>query len=246
MPISLPQQLPSVSDSKNARHLILGNQVQGGSALVPSASVVEPALSGPGPVSIADYQNGWLSGGLPNPGANALMIGLGAGSGVVSLLYNFPQLRMTVVEISEDVVRAAIDGFPLLGYYLAEGRLELEIQDATTYLPAGGFDLGFADAYVGENQLVMPYLEDFLDSCQRVWLNVIDRPQGQDLRKVAAALQRRDRDVRIAGVQTWQGMKNWLMTDQVDFPEFQPYAELDGPEVQQARSVFHRVQAELV
>ena len=239
----MPQQLPlRISEIDGYRALFFGNQMQGGCALSPGAEAVDPDLAGPGPVTIAAYQAGWLHAGLYHPSGLACMIGLGAGSGVVSLLYNFPHLYMEVIEISQEVVDQAIEAFPLLGHYLSQGRLNIRVEDANT-AEFHGYDIGFADAYIGENNLIMGYLQKFQDACECLWFNAIDTPHGPTVTKICESLQNAGRPPLVARVHLGQNMPrdNYLITDQQFFPSWNPYPDLEGPWVDYARQKYHEV-----
>lgn len=164
--------------------LLLNGQVQGSAFLEPSAKIVDQSLDGPGPVASSPYTYGWLLAGVHQPYGSAVMIGLGSGIGAVQLLYNFPQLDVTVVEIDPIMAEVALRNFPLLDYYLDQGRLNIVIADANEYLKtADHFQVGMADGYDGGSsfKLIDSYIPKLCERCDDVIINAIDSPTAQHL-----------------------------------------------------------------
>lgn len=239
-----PAKLPSYTQWKQASEvavvttamgtwLKIGHQIQGGSATEPSASVVDAGLTGPGPVSLCDYQAGWLLAGAAHPSAKAVMAGLGAGSGAVALLYNFPDISLDIGEISSDVIEAAFEAFPLLGYYVSEGRLNVHHCDVAELLD-NHYELGFADAYIGHNTHVDSYLHKMAAAVEAMYVNVIGGEDTPAVVEVAAMLNAIPMRVH-PGIQT-----NWIVTSDTAEPDhdFLPYPELDGQVVATQRHAY--------
>lgn len=181
--------------------LLLNGQIQGSAFLEPSASIVDPALSGPGPVASSPYTYGWLLAGVHQPYGSALMVGLGSGIGAVQLLYNFPQLDITVVEIDPVMAEMALRNFPLLDHYLDQGRLNIVIADANEYLKtADHFQIGLADGYDGgaSFKLIDSYLPKLCERCDDVIINAIDSPVAQHLSDIVSLCKEAGRPIRYA------------------------------------------------
>lgn len=63
-----------------------------------------------------------------------LMLGLGAGIGATMLLTLFPELSLTVVEVSPEVIQLAREYFPLVSLYETQGRLLIIESSAENYV----------------------------------------------------------------------------------------------------------------
>lgn len=169
-----------------ARQLLIGSEVQGACRCGEDG---EPTA-----VSTSPYTHGWLMAGSQRPAGRALMIGLGSGAGAISLLHNFPDLKLTVVEIDPVVACAALQFFPMLRELQKNDRLELVLEDASKFLSEGDerWDFGMADAYTGDNACHAP--EQMVDMmakrCDDLWFNVIDRFDGESLEGVLLSLGR--------------------------------------------------------
>lgn len=181
-----------VVDRGDARLLLLNGQTQGGSLLQPPAASVDPRLpsDAPGPLSSSAYTLGWVLAGLQNRYGSGVMIGLGSGAGVNELLYCCPDVDLTVIEIDPVMVDMALRGFPLLGYYLDRGRLDIKVASAEKYLREHNdvWDFGCADGYTGEQDLVADYLPELCVHVNNIYLNVIDRPDGPSMRNILQIL----------------------------------------------------------
>jgi hypothetical protein len=232
-----------VQDRNGARRLILNGQVQGGSLLNPPAAKVDPRLgAGPGPVSESVYHLGWLLPALADPKASVLMIGLGSGAGIVQLLYLFPDIDVTCIDIDPVVIQTALLYYPLLNYYQDQGRLHIVNEDAEAYLKTRTETWGFgcADAYSGKsNDLETGYLTVFGERCDAVAVNVIDSLAGRLMAQVADVLavtghgvQEVFKAVPFGSLATYQGMSNWVLTDvEPDWDRlqaFKPFEDLGG------------------
>ncbi|MCJ8267991.1 MAG: hypothetical protein MJK04_01150, partial [Psychrosphaera sp.] len=83
----------------------------------------------------------------------ALMLGLGAGAGVIALLSNFSRLHITVVEIDPAIIELSCRYFPLLTQYINSGRLSIICQDAISYVQTHtttNYDFAILDIYQGD------------------------------------------------------------------------------------------------
>ena len=166
-----------VRDNDGARELLIGNQVQGGCHLAPTAASVEPTLTGPGPIPSSRYQAGWLIAGADTPSGQALMLGLGSGSGAIALLSEFPELTLIVVERDPVIVQCALQGFPLLDHYQNLGRLHIVESCAWAYLESvtEDFSMILVDLYLGSN--ASAHNKELYKLCvartDKVWVNHI-------------------------------------------------------------------------
>ena len=235
-------------DSCGHRELLINGQVQGGAYFDPGAEVIWPDLpdTAPGPISTAAYANGWLLAGLDHPVSSGLMIGLGSGCGAVQLLANFPGVDLTIVEIDPVIVQTALEGFPLLGYYMDRGMLDIRVADASDFLAEGHdhWDFGLADAYTGEAELVADHLPDLIRRTDDLYLNVIDRFDGPSMRAIGECLQAADKPVREVFKSVPPGLlhvlrdfncrSNWILTTHPvqwgKASRFQPFADLPESE----------------
>ena len=235
-------------DSLCSRELLINGQVQGGAYLDPAADSIWPELSdaAPGPISTAAYANGWLLAGLDHPVSSGLMIGLGSGCGAIQLLANFPGVDLTIVEIDPVVVQTALEGFPLLGYYMDRGMLDIRIADASDFLAEGHdrWDFGLADAYTGEAELVADHLPDLIRRASDLYLNVIDRFDGPSMRAIGKCLQAAGKPACEVFKSVPPGLlhclrdygcrSNWILTTRPvqwgKAARFQPFADLPDSE----------------
>lgn len=239
-----------VRDEAQRRTLYLQNQPQGASYLRPSAQVVNPGFppGEPGPVSSAAYALGWLVGAVHNPCASVLMIGLGSGAGAVQLLYNFPDVDVTVVEIDPVMVQMAIDHYPLITYYMDLGRLNIVIEDANDYLRGklDQWDYGCADAFTGKSATVDSFLPRMCRRCDEVYINIIDRLAGPSMESVINQLGEGGREVaevfkavRPEYYGAFSAQSNWIATTQEpDFPalaSFAPFCDIDDAHAHESR-----------
>ncbi len=230
-----------VADRDDQRQLLIGPQVQGGAKLDKDGE--------PGPIAVSAYLSGWLLAGSQNPDSSGLMIGLGSGAGVVALLHNFPDMDITCVEIDPVVIRLAVKHFPLVSKYQDEGRLRLVEEDASKYLATAlenddEWDVGYADAYQGENSVHLPepMVLGLAGTCNHLWINMIDKPDGESVKKLNKLLTE-------AGcpLTTWYDANNGydanktrnliLTTQSLDAQAadaFDPYEDLEGPDADKA------------
>lgn len=231
-----------VADRDGQRQLMIGNQVQGSAKLDKDGE--------PGPIAVSNYLSGWLLAGAQNPDSSGLMVGLGSGAGVVALLHNFPDMDITCVEIDPAVIRLATKHFPLVAKYQDDGRLRIIEDDASKYLATAldrddEWDVGYADAYQGANTVHLPeaLLLSLAGTCEHLWFNLIDKPDGDLVEKLQKILTEVG-----SPLSSWfdanngydaNQTRNLILTTQPMDPEsadaFEPYEDLDGDEVDQAR-----------
>lgn len=242
-----------VRDNLEARELLLNGQVQGGSYLTPSARQVDDELPGmaPGPVASSAYPLGWLLAGLANNPGSGLMIGLGSGAGVTQLLYNFPQIDLTVVEIDPVIASLALKGFPLLDWYINRGQLNIVLADADTWLSGRSdvWDFACADAYTGGQHLVADYLPKLCDRADNIYLNCIDHLGGPSMREITRVLTERGKPPteflkavphQYVDRLSFTGRSNWVVTTQpIDLDQasnWLPFQDLEGREVTEVQN----------
>jgi len=231
----------SVRDTAYARELLIDDQVQGGSFLEPSAATIDSSLVGPGPIATSAYQAGWFLAGADYPQGEGIMIGLGSGSGAIQLLYNFPGIILTVIEIDPVLVQLARNSFPLIGYYEDQGRLLVIEQDANVFLanPGRTWEFGLADAYNGEDQLVDTYIPTLAKAVENLYINVIDYYNGPGFRNIFGALADTTQSIKQifkaipCTSQNWpfHATSNWIFTTTVGSEardQFIPFQDLDS------------------
>lgn len=249
-----------VRDTPEAREIAIDGQIQGGALLLPSAHAVNSDMSDdqPGPIASAPYALGWLMGGVQAPRATCLMIGLGCGSGATQLLYNFPDTDVTVVEIDPVMVQMALSNFPLLEHYMDLGRLNVVIDDATTYLTEhyDVWDFACADAYTGDPRLVADYLPLLCDRADNVYLNVIDELGGESMSSVSDVLAIKGKPVAevfkaippaYVDRSPYDCCSNWIMTTQdpiwSDLHDFVPFAQWNDFNTRRIRNMWDQLLA---
>lgn len=233
-----------VQDSDRARELTLNGQVQGGAYLAPGAAVVKAGLQGPGPVSTCLYSQGWLAAAAGHPRGTVLMVGLGSGAGPVSVLFNFSEISVDVVEIDPVMVTEARKWVPLLDHYIDQGRLRIHVADAKDFVsaPETKWDLLCSDGYTGGNSLAVGgkdhgFYRNARKCCGEIWLNWIGVANGirmmQEFDALGAEGWSPER-IYVPGAQLYPDLsrpRNWILTSEIPGAEaldsFQPYAALD-------------------
>lgn len=162
------------------------------------------------------YMNGWLAAGGQCPDGDFLMVGLGSGAGAVGLLMNFPGIALTVLELSEEVLRGAERLCPMVGALQSEGRLTVHLGDAKAFLEQSPdtWDVGLGDAYQARPGYACEttYLPELLKHSREYWLNVIGRPQQGTLPAILDQLEDLGRPPGTL-LTTGNGheMANWLV-----------------------------------
>lgn len=226
--------IPVIRNTSKTRQLLISGQVQGASFLKPDASVVCAGLEGPGPVPACRYMLGWILAGLHNPEGSGLMIGLGSGAGAIGLLYEFPDIDLTVIDISADVVKTAVAAFPLLQFYMDTGRLDIRVEDATKLSVTDKWDFGCCDAYTGADKLVSAVVEPCRAATSQFWCNTIAtlEPARTVIEEPTAVLGASGVPAEFAE----DVLANWIVTDaDIDWKlvdNFTPFADLGVEEVE--------------
>jgi hypothetical protein len=241
-----------VRDTFISRQVVLNGQVQGGAFLEPPAKFVDDELpdDAPGPVAEAAYALGWLLAGVHNQTRSGIMIGLGSGAGAIQMLYNFPGIDLTIVEIDPVMVQMAINAFPLLEWYMNKGQLNIVVEDATTYLKEhfDKWDFGCADGYTGGNCLVEDYMPLLCDRCDHVYVNAIDSLGGKSLRGTLKILEECDQPVTDLFKATsltspnaiFAARSNWIVTSQaIDWQKAEEFVPFEGGVTYSFRLVQH-------
>jgi len=244
-----------IIEDDDSRRLSINEQVQGRAFMSPSAAVVDVTLRGPGPVAQSSYTYGWLLAGVHKPFGSGVMIGLGSGIGAVQLLYNFPKIDLTIIEIDPVMIEAALAWFPLLQHYIDKGRLNIICGDANRELLTLGseFDFGFCDAYTGANyDHVSDYFNLLACKCSSLFLNIIDTSQGSVILKTLKYFQgigcpmkyvMKAQPPQYANYDMIQG--NWIMTSaslsMPDLDSFIPHAALTGLAADYGRAVWNNM-----
>jgi len=175
-----------VMQNSTVRQLTINNEIEGSFWLKNNK---------PSNIPAGDYVAGFLLAGCytmaDQYAVKGLMLGLGAGAGVVSLLENFNKLQLTVIEIDPNMIGLAIEYFPLLKHFLQTGRLTIICQDAINYVAsmATQFDFTLIDLYQGDLSYPSPFREkNFLSkiasSSHLVGINLIQPQNWQQFQQV--------------------------------------------------------------
>ncbi|MFT5759008.1 MAG: spermidine synthase [Alteromonadaceae bacterium] len=175
-----------VMQNSTVRLLTINNEVEGSFWLKNNK---------PSNIPAGDYVAGFLLAGCytmaDTTPVNGLMLGLGAGAGVIALLENFNQLHLTVIEIDPNIISTAIGYFPLLKHFMQTGRLTIICQDAIYYIATISmkFDFILIDLYQGNLSYSSPFREkEFLrniaSSAKLVGINLIQPQSWQQLQQV--------------------------------------------------------------
>ncbi|MEM7151480.1 MAG: protein arginine N-methyltransferase [Myxococcota bacterium] len=135
-----------VLEDEDMRALFIGKQCQG--AMYLSSDDDQPQ---PGPFAYSPFTTGWLLAGCRHPKGHGLMLGLGSGAGAISLLSNFPEMTLRVVEIDGALIDMAQKYFPRLARLRRQGRLEIVQADARDVFESGGqhYDFVLLDVFTG-------------------------------------------------------------------------------------------------
>lgn len=247
-----------VSDYEGARTLWCGMLCHGSAFLEPALVVGDQRLS-PGPIPEADYLIGWLAPACLHPQGTILMAGMGPGVGVVSLLYNFPELSVVAVEIDPEVIAMGRSHFPLLGHYLAQGRLTIVNDDFRHFLaehPGQRWSAIFMDAYQSGTSLYCPgrMLETLRGHSDSLWLNILDCVGGPRMRSVIRQLTAAGWPLGTALPVThiepeleFQSGNILLGTDRLDHDDvrgFTPFAAIDHERAAIARRIYAKMMDE--
>lgn len=152
---------------------------------------------------VFNYTKAMLLGAALAPCQNVLMLGLGGGSLVRTLLHLNPEVKMTVVEIRPAVIELAFKYFALP----ASPNLEIVCSDAKQYLTScvQTVDLIFADLFWAMRMDPLQTQNVFVESCRRQlsadgWL-VINYEQQADIdKKMLLILYRHFEDVLLCAI----------------------------------------------
>ncbi|MEM9455028.1 MAG: tetratricopeptide repeat protein [Myxococcota bacterium] len=150
-----------VIEDEDLRGLFIGSQCQGA-----MHRAVDDGGPEPGPFAVSQFTMGWLLAGCRYPQGRGLMLGLGSGAGAMTLLANFPTLRLKVVEIDPQIIEIALRFFPRLARLQRQRRLEIVQADARDVVGAGSsYDFVLLDVFTGVPEPA-PLLEEpsFLSS----------------------------------------------------------------------------------
>lgn len=151
----------TVVQTETIRSLQIEQQVQGGMWLE-VASDINGRKDRCDVYPSSPYVTGCLLAGCYQSSAHGLVLGLGAGVGVIGLLQNFSSMKLTVIEIDPVMIETALEYFPVLSEFVRQGRLRIVQGDAVSYVlendPEIKFDFTFVDIYVGEAKVVKEIL----------------------------------------------------------------------------------------
>ncbi|MBL4763605.1 MAG: hypothetical protein JKY93_13030 [Gammaproteobacteria bacterium] len=129
--------------TSSLRYMIINQQVQGSFWLKDNTPSAIPA---------SPYTSGFLLAASDDEWGCGLVFGLGVGASIISLLENFLNLHLTVVEIDPQVISSAQAYFPLLAHYQRQGRLTIITGDAFRFIETTRqhYDVVFLDAFEGK------------------------------------------------------------------------------------------------
>ncbi len=120
--------------ASSTRWMKIKNEIEGQVFSFPDANFFSTLSSGPGAIAASRYLYAFIIAAWQFANKKGLVLGLGAGAGVIMLLTLFPALSLTVVEIDSQVIRLARSYFPLISFYETQGRLQIIESDAEIYL----------------------------------------------------------------------------------------------------------------
>ncbi|CAM2011050.1 protein arginine N-methyltransferase [Acanthopleuribacter pedis] len=188
------------------RRVLIDQQNQGGALFSPSAALylaslpeasvwtgnndseAQPLALEPGPVPDSFFSTAWTALALQHANVTGLALGLGSGTGLLALLAAQPKLKITVVEVSPEVVAQVRRWFPLLRWFEDSGRLTIEIDEGGAWLDGHNLDpyaFLITDVFCGEAEVPDVLTASRLEKCRRaevdVWLNLIVDPKKERL-----------------------------------------------------------------
>lgn len=183
-------------ESRTARFLSIAGQIQGGSLLLPPASAVfADCPPGPGPIPASSHSLVWTLPAQLTQRGRGLMLGLGAGDGVVAALCSAQGITLDVIEIDPAVVELTLEHFPLVKKLGELGRLRVIVGDASEFLRVTpeSYDFVILDINEGANRSPSHFLaREFLGAIRarsaQVWVNHIGAPDNPSTRGVESAL----------------------------------------------------------
>lgn len=167
-----------VRDLAGFRSLTLNGQTQGAFWLEASD---DGAVAGS--IGRSVFTLGWLIAGACCPGGRMLMLGLGAGEGVVRLLDTFPELTVDVVERDEILIELALRHFPAVARHAESGRLRLLLNDAEAVVQSVGtseYDALILDVASGDDSFQFSDEHTLLKAASEadatLWINAFCHP----------------------------------------------------------------------
>ena len=223
-----------VLENADVRALFIGTQCQGSVFRVADDDGPEP-----GPYAGSSFATGWLLAGCRYPAGRGLMIGLGCGAGAVSLLTDFPGIRLRVVEIDTQLIELALRHFPRLSRLHRQGRLEIINADARDVVSSldERYDFALLDAFAGSTELPSlledpRFLFDLSASSELLLANAIfamgDDTQRAWLAAFAAARRSVAAIYPTSGPEYWsKRLGNWILSTEHVVPpaSYLPFAE---------------------
>jgi spermidine synthase len=244
----------TVVDAFPERKVFACGNIQGAALLHPAAPEVFPgARPGPGPLSDIPYQHAWLLAGADHASGHGLMLGLGCGSGATALLYQFPRLRLDVVEIDPLAAELARAHFPAVEYLEGQGRLRLFVGDAVGFVHDAQerYDFVLVDLDGGPVRAVLttPAFQDGLWRLSDArWINTIAAKDDAFLAALVRAVDARGGISEVYSsvpVEAWLPVRrNWVLATAAasrDARDLMPFAGLQGAHVEHVRAAFRRV-----
>lgn len=232
--------------NKNAKTqwLMIGNELEGKVYRHPSAAAFGCDIDGPGAISASAYTYSFILPAWLNPDGHGLVLGLGSGAGIVLLLTLFPQLKLTVIELSKEVLHLVKQHFPLVAHYIQLGRLTVQCKDAVKFCAENKrpFDFTIVDIYRGDGNYEMN-LHCFTDALlfsKYVLANLMTNfsdAQRDDL------LKKQENTILFSATHVYVG--NWILTNISQIPSdltlFQPFKVFEAQSattVKQANTFF--------
>ncbi|GHF22352.1 hypothetical protein GCM10017044_15630 [Kordiimonas sediminis] len=175
----------TIQDLAGKRWFYNAGRLQSAVFLSPTTSQMDstrPPIKGPGPIGACTYTAGWLIAALSHPKGRGLMLGLGGAEGAISLLSNFPELTLDVIEIDNDLIEVVGRHYPLYRHYENLGRLSVFCACADTWLQQTSnqydfviFDIDDGRAEINPLLTNPRFLKNLFHSANEHWFNLITR-----------------------------------------------------------------------
>ncbi len=248
-----------VIDDGDSLLLAIGDQIQGSVFKDPTAAIISPKLEpgAPGPVARSLFAIALLISASQTPSGSGLVLGLGCGAGPCMILANFPNIKLTVIDVNPDLIRLATHHFPLLQYYIDRGQLSIIEQDCIHFLENNKtpFDFIFFDLYNGSPECSPIFGSRYFvnlmcNTAPKIWGNIVGSLRQPHLHRILAAFDDTSSPIQtlFASNSELSWMKyslNWhITTEKYDMPSnFIPFSELDGPVVRLVRQDFKTIQS---
>lgn len=161
----------SIVQGVSTRRLMIGDQVQGSFWLKNNT---------PSNIPSSPYISRLICAASDDSNGHFLVLGLGAGAGVIALLENFKKIHVSVVELDPTLIELAREFFPLITYYERTGRLNIIVGDAFRYVETTQYryDTVVVDVYRGYSSLntesfSMPFALALTTKCKNIIINLI-------------------------------------------------------------------------